>query len=432
MYGPVILQNDALSWASATVQGVSTHPPAEAPPPAPLLVGPHGRQWLAFDSLMALVGLAVSFADLRFTPQGGQGAVFALAALAYLVIPARRRRPLVVLGAATFVVALVATHGGTTAAPLGLMLGLAGYSVAAQLPRKQSIRATLASATVVAAALIYATASYLHSTITTGTVEDLVPLAAAWFIGDSVATRRRYAAGLAAQAEQERLAEIERARQAVRKERVRIARELHDVIAHSLAVITVQAGVGRRLMDKRPEEAAGALESIEATGRTAQDELRVVLGLLRDEIPVAADLEPAPGLSDLGRLAETVRAAGTPVDLSVSGVEQTLSPALELSIYRITQEALTNVVKHAPGARATVKLTVRDDEVSIHVTDNGGARPAKVVPATPATPADVSSQHGIVGMRERVGAFGGSLVAEPLTAGRGFRVLARIPLQTGV
>jgi signal transduction histidine kinase len=375
--------------------------------------------------------MAVSFADLRFTRQSGQIVVFSLATFAYLAIPARRRRPLVVLGAATFVVSLVAARG-TASVPLGLMLGLADYSVAVRLPRRQSIRATLIAAAVVSAALTYYTAAYLHSTAPAYAIENLVPLAAAWFIGDSVATRRRYVAGLAAQAEQERLAEIERARQAVREERVRIARELHDVIAHSLAVITVQAGVGRRLMAKRPEEAAGALESIEATGRTAQDELRVVLGLLRDEVPVAADLEPAPGLPDLDRLAETVRAAGTPVDLSVSGIEQALSPALELSIYRITQEALTNVVKHAPGARATVKLTVRDDEVRIHVTDNGGARPAKAVPASAAPSANSSAQHGIVGMRERVGAFGGSLVAEPLTAGRGFRVLARIPLQSGV
>jgi signal transduction histidine kinase len=431
MYGRVILQNDAPSWASATVQGVSTHPTTGAPPPVPLLTGPSGRQWLALDSLIALVGMAVSFADLRFTRQSGQIVVFSLATFAYLAIPARRRRPLVVLGAATFVVSLVAARG-TASVPLGLMLGLADYSVAVRLPRRQSIRATLIAAAVVSAALTYYTAAYLHSTAPAYAIENLVPLAAAWFIGDSVATRRRYVAGLAAQAEQERLAEIERARQAVREERVRIARELHDVIAHSLAVITVQAGVGRRLMAKRPEEAAGALESIEATGRTAQDELRVVLGLLRDEVPVAADLEPAPGLPDLDRLAETVRAAGTPVDLSVSGIEQALSPALELSIYRITQEALTNVVKHAPGARATVKLTVRDDEVRIHVTDNGGARPAKAVPASAAPSANSSAQHGIVGMRERVGAFGGSLVAEPLTAGRGFRVLARIPLQSGV
>ena len=197
---------------------------------------------------------------------------------------------------------------------------------------------------------------------------------AAWFVGDSVAARRRYLAGLAEQAERERAAEAERARQEVREERVRIARELHDVVAHTLAVITVQAGVGRRLMAKRPEEASAALESIETIGRTAQDELRVVLGLLRDEEAGAAALAPAPRLVDLKELAETVRASGTPVELRMSGTDRQLSPALELSIYRVVQEALTNVVKHAPGARAAVDLVVSRHEVRVEVADDGGGR----------------------------------------------------------
>jgi signal transduction histidine kinase len=118
-------------------------------------------------------------------------------------------------------------------------------------------------------------------------------------VGDSIATRRRYAAGLVEQAEQRRSAEAERARQAVREERVRIARELHDVVAHSLAVMTVQAGVGRRVMADCPEEMRSALGSIETTGLTAQNELRLVLGLFRDEGTAVADLAPAPGLSDM-------------------------------------------------------------------------------------------------------------------------------------
>ena len=139
---------------------------------------------------------------------------------------------------------------------------------------------------------------------------------------------------------------------------MRIAHELHDVVAHTLAVITVQAGVGRRLMAKHPEEGSTALESIEMIGRTAQDELRVVLGLLRDEETGAAALAPAPRLVDLKELAETVRASGTPVELRLSGTDRQLSPALELSIFRVVQEALTNVVKHAAGARAMVDVTV--------------------------------------------------------------------------
>ena len=179
-------------------------------------------------------------------------------------------------------------------------------------------------------------------------------------------------AGLAEQAERERAAEAECARQEVREERVRIARELHDVVAHTLTVITVQAGVGRRLMAKRPEEAGAALESIEMIGRTAQDELRVVLGLLRDEEAGAAALTPAPRLADLKELADTVRASGTPVELRTSGTDRQLSRALELTLYRVVQEALTNVVRHAPQARATVDVTVSAAQVRLEVTDDGG------------------------------------------------------------
>jgi signal transduction histidine kinase len=252
-------------------------------------------------------------------------------------------------------------------------------------------------------------------------VEALLPLAAAWFVGDAVAARRQYLAGLAEQAERERLAEAERARQEVREERVRIARELHDVVAHTLAVITVQAGVGRRLMSKRPEEASSALESIESISRSAQEELRIVLELLRDAGVGAAELSPAPGLGDLAELVQTVRASGTPVALCLSGTEQQLSAALELSIYRVVQEALTNVVRHAPGARATVDIAISAKRVRVEIVDDGsptgGREAARALPG-----------HGIAGMRERIGAFGGRLVAEPCP-GRGFRVLAEVPVE---
>ena len=255
-------------------------------------------------------------------------------------------------------------------------------------------------------------------------VEGFMPLGAAWFVGDAVAARRRYLAGLAEQAEREQAAEAERARQQVREERVRIARELHDVVAHTLAVITVQAGVGRRLMAKRPEEAGAALESIETIGRTAQDELRVVLGLLRDEEAGPAALAPGTAARRLKELVETVRASGTPVDLRMSGTDRQLSPALELSLYRVVQEALTNVVKHAPGARATVDLTVSADEVRLEVTDNGGPGRSRrtTVPLAHAGPATGSSGCAS-GRRVR-------RLARRRTARRGgFRVIAEVPIE---
>ena len=349
-----------------------------------------------------------------FPQDRGQRVFIALAVCSPIIL--LRRWPLAVLAVAAAANALVIAIG-IAPLPFAVILGFASYFAASRLPRRASIPAAAASAAALAGALIYAALTQRNAAVAGQAVDGLAPLTAAWFVGDSVAARRRYQIGLADQHERERAAEAERARHQVRSERVRIARELHDVIAHTLAVITVQAGVGRRLAAKDAEQATTALESIEMIGRTAQDELHVVLGLLRDDENRTAAMAPAPGLADLQELAETVRAAGTPVDLRLSGTDRPLSPALELSIYRVVQEALTNVVKHAPGARAAVDLAVSATHARLDVTDDGG--PGRQKQAEPGL--------GIVGMRERIGAFGGWLVAEPL-AGRGFRVTAEVPI----
>jgi signal transduction histidine kinase len=306
--------------------------------------------------------------------------------------------------------------------PGAVFLGLAMYLVASRIPRRLSIPAGGVAAAALGAALVHAALAPPDTPLATEAIEGFVPLAAAWFIGDAVAARNRYLAGLAEQAERERAAEAERARQQVREERVRIARELHDVVAHTLAVMTVQAGVGRRLMARQPAEGGTALESIEKIGRSAQQELGVVLGLLRDEGPASAELSPLPRLVDVKELAETVRASGTPVDLRILGTDHQLSQALELSIYRVVQEALTNVVKHAPGARATVEVAVSADGVHVEIVDDGGPA-ARSPDGRPVVPG-----HGLVGMRERVGAFGGRLTVGPRPGG-GFSVLAAIPAE---
>jgi signal transduction histidine kinase len=325
------------------------------------------------------------------------------------------------LGVLAACAALTGVAMASGIAPLyaAVLLGLAAYLFASRLPRRLSLPAVAAAAAALGAALWYAAYARINAPLAVEAVEGFLPLAAAWFVGDAVAVRRRYLAGLAEQAERERAAEAERARQEVREERVRIARELHDVVAHALAVVTVQAGVGRRLMARRPEEAGRALESIEAIGRTAQEELRVVLGLLREEGIGASELSPVPRLADLKELTETVRASGMPVELRVAGTERQLSPALELTLYRVVQEALTNVVKHAPKAHAMVDVAVSGAGVRVEVTDDGN-------PAGRGDSPGVMAGQGIVGMRERVGAFGGSLAAGPLPGG-GFRVLAEIP-----
>jgi signal transduction histidine kinase len=351
------------------------------------------------------------------------GPVFdvAVSALACLPIILLRRWPLPLFAVAALVVG-VETALGAASLPLGVVLGLATYFVAVRLGWRTSACAAVSALVALGGGLLYAAFATKRALIGVEALDGAVPLIAAWFIGVSVATRQRYLTGLAKQEERERAAELERAHQEVREERIRIARDLHDVVAHSLGVMTVQAGVGRRLLAKRPDEIEATLESIEMVGRTAQDELRVVLGLLRDEEPEAASLAPAPRLVDLKELAETVRAAGTPVELRTSGVGRTLSPALELSIYRVVQEALTNVVKHAPGARSTVLVELSADSVRVEVTDDG--RSAVSFPGT----GSPGEGHGIIGMRERLGAFGGSLTTEFLPGG-GFRVLGRVPLE---
>ena len=417
--------------ANDYLAGATSRPPA--------LATLSERQWFAVCALAACTSLTALTLVLGTHP-GERGQRFALALLACGPILLLRRWPLPALAAVTAATATAMAQGGVTL-PLGIMLGLTAYLTASRLPRRKSLGVSVATVAALGSALAYAAFANAHAPIGLEAIEGIWPVVAAWVVGDAVATRRRYLAGLAEQAERkraaqaeraerkraaeaeraerERVAEAERARQEVREERVRIARELHDVVAHTLTVMTVQAGVGRRLMGKRPEEAGSALASIEAIGRTAQEELRVVLGLLREEDVEAASLAPAPRLVDLKDLVETVRDSGTPVDLRTSGTDRILSPSLELSIYRVVQEALTNVVKHAPGASASVDVAVTQSEIRVEIANEAGAPSAEV---------HRGPGHGIVGMRERVGAFGGWLVAEP-RPGRGFVVLARIPLE---
>jgi signal transduction histidine kinase len=336
--------------------------------------------------------------------------------LASLPIGLRRRWPLPVLAVVTGATTVLALSGRTPL-PVGILLALAGYTVVTQESRRLALRSIVLAEAALAGALAVGLAAF-----GAGAFGVLIPLAVAWFVGDSVAARRAYLVAEAEQARQAGVIEAQRAYQTLREERMAIARELHDVVAHGLTVIAVQAGVGRRLTGRQPDRAESTLRTIEETARTAQEELRVVLELLRDGDTLSAGLAPAPGLSDLEGLAQTLRTAGTPVELHTTGSDQRLSPALELTVYRIVQEALTNVAKHAPGAQATVELAITAEDVSVVVEDGGGRSSER----EPQSPLQSGSEHGIVGMRERVAAFGGSLQAEPLP-GHGFRLSAVLP-----
>ncbi|MGV9307725.1 sensor histidine kinase [Nonomuraea sp. NPDC003727] len=240
-----------------------------------------------------------------------------------------------------------------------------------------------------------------------------------WLTGIYANTRRRYLEGLEERAERAERERDQQARMAAAAERARIARELHDVVAHNVSVIIVQADGASYAIDTDPEQARQAVHAISKTGREALAEMRRLVGVLRenaaDPAGEAADYTPQPGLA---QLEELVRGSGLPVDLRVSGTPQDLPEGEQLAIYRLVQEALTNTLKHGgPGARATVEMEYGRGELVVRITDNGRGA---------AAPRGVGG-HGLLGMRERVSMYGGAVQAAPRPGG-GFEVLARLPV----
>jgi signal transduction histidine kinase len=249
-------------------------------------------------------------------------------------------------------------------------------------------------------------------------LEDTMPawfmLAAAYGIGFALRGQRIQSALLAHRAERLEQEREQKARLAVAEERVRIARELHDVVAHAISVIVVQAQAGQRVLEGEQASAREALGSIETTGRQALVEMRRLLGILRKEDRELA-LAPRPSLAYLDVLAERVREAGLPVELHVEGEARTLPPGVDLSAYRIVQEALTNALKHAGPASAQVVVRYRAEEVELEISDDGrGAVDGR------------EGGHGLVGMRERAALVGGNVECGT-NGGRGFSVRARLP-----
>jgi signal transduction histidine kinase len=380
------------------------------------------RQWLIIDCVVAALAAGILWVSvgrhgLRYHAPPPGPAVFAMLATAPVAV--RRIWPVPVFAVVLVASSVVIAFGRATVV-MDVTLCMAVYLVTVRSRRRAAVAIlVLTEVSLGAGLLVYAAADLML----VDRVHSLLAAGAIWFVADSVRERRRYLAGLAEQAAQRRQAEAEASRQAVREERVRIARELHDVVAHSLGVVTVQAGVGRRIGVAAPAEALRALRAVEVTGRSALEELRRILGLLRDDEMPQPSLAPAPGIADLGELADGVRAAGTPVSLAVTGDVAELPPAAALTVYRIIQEALTNVVKHAGGAAAAVRVAAEPDGVRIEVSNDGRAGVAGRAEAGPG----VAGQHGIVGMRERAAVFGGTLDAAPL-AGGGFQVTAFLPV----
>jgi signal transduction histidine kinase len=244
-----------------------------------------------------------------------------------------------------------------------------------------------------------------------------VIMAVAWLIGKGMQRYRDLTTSLRAQAIQLEQEREERARLAVALERARIARELHDVIAHSVSVMVVQAAAERKVLGREREQTRDVLEMIERTGRQALVELRRMLGVLR-KTDDPLQLAPQPGLADLETLLDQVREAGLPVALHVEGTRVPLPAGIELSAYRIVQEALTNALKHAEHAHADVTLRYLAGSLELNVVNDGGDPTAGLAS---------NGGHGLNGMRERVAMLGGSLHAGPRQSG-GFAVTASLPL----
>jgi signal transduction histidine kinase len=381
--------------------------------------------WLAdhpfvADALLAAAVIAVGVGTMeqighadREVARHPDALAYTLAVLGGVLLVWRRRAPALVAVANSVLIgayfALDYPPG-----PVGLSNMVAVYTLAALRPRRLSV--PLVGALVLAATI---------SEIATG--EDVVDILVnfpifilPWAIGDSVRTRRKYLAQLeerAARLEQER---AERDRKAIADERARIARELHDVVAHHVGVMVVQAGAARSVLDTRPDDARASLLAVEATGRDALGEMRRLLGVLREDDEATEARGPQPGVADLESLADKMRTAGLPVQLEVEGTVEALPPAVELCVYRVVQEALTNTLKHAGPARASVRVRYRTNAVDVEVEDDGRGTPV---------PRDGDNGHGLIGMRERVALYGGELCAEPRVDG-GFVVRATLPLET--
>jgi signal transduction histidine kinase len=347
-------------------------------------------------------------------------AAYLLVAVACLVLAFRRRWPAAVLVTSTVAVAVYSLPGYVNGAAL-----LAPYCALYTLAAQVSVRRAVAWAVGMLAVLVLATA-IANSFTPIGGGFGIMPFAAAaaCFAGIAVGNRRAYVASIRERAEAG-------ARSQIDEERLRIARELHDVVAHTMATINVQASAAAQLLRDRPEQAAGSLAAIRAASKDGLRELRAILNVLRHADEAGDPTWPVPGLSRLDALAEGARAAGLPVAVTVTGQPRDLPAVTDVAAFRIIQEALTNTIRHAGRATAAVAVRYGGTGLEIEVTDTGRGPASAVGGARPGHGRSVGAGwpegHGLRGMRERAAAAGGAIEIGPGPAG-GFRVTARFPL----
>ncbi|MFE5245313.1 MULTISPECIES: sensor histidine kinase [unclassified Streptomyces] len=383
---------------------------------------------LAFDAgLAAAVLVCMILASLAEQNPGHGAPVFGtrtpepssvlLMVLAAAALVLRRRRPMAVLAVTGF---LTATEFllMDPPAPVVMSAVIALYTIASSTDRPTTWRVGMLTMGVLTGSAMVVGASPWYSQENLGVLAWSGLACAA---GDAVRSRRAFVDAIRERAERAERTRDEEARRRVAEERLRIARDLHDVVAHHIALVNVQAGVAAHVMDKRPDQAKEALAHVREASRSALNELRATVGLLRQSGDPEAPTEPAPGLAVLDALVETFRNAGLPVEVACTDPDSPLPAAADLAAYRIIQEALTNVRKHAGAdAKAEVSVVRVGHTAEITVLDNGRGTDSACDPAD-------GGGHGLIGMRERVTALGGTLTAGPRYGG-GFRVHAILPV----
>jgi signal transduction histidine kinase len=374
----------------------------------PPTIGDVNTRRVASEALAWIAALAVPAIVIATVPhRTGQVALGALVAVAAstLTYGLLRRRPLPALVVLLFAWFLEVDSAHSWAALVAsiLVTALAVGYLAATASRRVSIAGAVLA---VLAQLTTANTIAFGENSLPALALVLLSMLTAWLAGNSVRESRRHAASLHA----------ETAARAVTAERLRIARELHDVVAHSIGIIAIQAGAGARVIGTQPAEARNALSAIEATSRETLSGLRRMLTALRES--EHAPLQPMPGLADIDRLAAATGEAGVQVDVRWRGERRPLPPEVDLAAYRIIQEALTNVVRHAGTDRCRVLIDVGDAEVRVEVIDDG--RGGAGAPG-----------FGLTGMRERVGLVHGELTIGPGPHG-GYCVDARLPIPAGI
>ncbi|MEU5994962.1 histidine kinase [Spirillospora sp. NPDC047418] len=381
---------------------------------------PRGTRWreatiTAIAFALCLLGGALQVDDRTIAPPSA--AAYLIAVVSCSVLPLRHRAPPAALA--------VTTAGGALAPPAGLLLSplivvpalIAAYSLAVRAEGRTAGTALVAAAALpVVSDLVFSFGTLSWKDASRLGAMAAIPLVAG-VLGHSTQNRRAYLAAVEERARRAEKGRESEARRRVAEERVRIARELHDLVAHQITLANAQAAVAVHLFDSRPEQTRKSLRELVQTTGDALDDLRATVGLLRQSGDAAAPAEPAPGLSRLPTLLESFRRAGLEVSVHREGTARPLPPGVDLTAYRIIQEALTNVTKHAGTGSAQVRLDWNRDRVTITVADDGGGT------GTPAGPPG----YGLIGMRERATAVGGHLSAGRRPEG-GFLVSTELPL----